>query len=110
MIKQEIESRLSSILERYQKNFSEKIYVDVYGSTDVLMDAFGITQDIKKLILTLIPKSSDNIVLDPFAGSGTTLAAAKQLGYHYIGIEIESEYIDIIDQRLNSVYLPSLTK
>ena len=48
MIKQEIESRLSSILERYQKNFSEKIYVDVYDSTDVLMDAFGITQDIKR--------------------------------------------------------------
>ncbi|MCH8292391.1 site-specific DNA-methyltransferase [Candidatus Poribacteria bacterium] len=65
---------------------------------------------IKKLILTLIPKSSDNIVLDPFAGSGTTLVASKQLGYHYTGIEIESEYIDIIDERLNSVYLPSLTK
>ncbi len=55
---------------------------------------------IKKLIVTLVPKSEDNIVFDPFAGSGTTLVAAKQLGYHYTGIEIEGEYVGIIKDRL----------
>jgi len=40
------------------------------------------------------------IVLEPFAGSGTTLVAAKQNGYQYIGIEKEKEYIDIINKRL----------
>ncbi|MCK5718677.1 MAG: site-specific DNA-methyltransferase [Thiomargarita sp.] len=55
---------------------------------------------IKKLILTLVPKSMENIVLDPFAGSGTTLVAAQQLGYHFTGIEIEIEYVKIIKERL----------
>ncbi len=40
-------------------------------------------------------------VLDPFAGSGTTLLACKQLNRDYVGIEKESIYKTMIDQRLN---------
>jgi DNA modification methylase len=39
-------------------------------------------------------------ILDPFAGSGTTLKMAKKNNRNYIGIEISSEYIDIINKRL----------
>lgn len=42
-------------------------------------------------------------VLDPFAGSGTTLIAAKKLGRKYIGIELEPEYIKIAEARIKSV-------
>lgn len=38
-------------------------------------------------------------VLDPFAGSGTTLVAAKREGFEFIGIEREAEYVDIIAAR-----------
>jgi len=41
------------------------------------------------------------IVIDPFAGSGTTCLAAKNLGRHYIGIEINAEFAAIAQKRLH---------
>jgi len=39
-------------------------------------------------------------VLDPFAGSGTTCAAALKTGRHFIGIEIEEEYVSIAKKKI----------
>ena len=55
---------------------------------------------IKKLIKMSIPLNRDNIVIDPFLGSGTTAVAAKELGLQCIGIDIEKEYIEIARKRL----------
>jgi 16S rRNA G966 N2-methylase RsmD len=44
---------------------------------------------------------SGDTVLDPFAGTGTTLVVAHQLKRNSIGIEIDSEYVKIIKDRLN---------
>ena len=58
-------------------------------------------------LLARIIKASSNpgdIVLDPFAGSGTTLEAAQALGRHWIGIDQNPEAIDIIEQRLKDGY------
>ena len=43
------------------------------------------------------------LILDPFAGSGTTLAAAKSLGYAAIGIEIDPQYITATTTRLKEL-------
>ena len=40
------------------------------------------------------------IVLDPFAGSGTTCLAAKKLNRHYIGVEIDKNYVEIARNRI----------
>ena len=37
----------------------------------------------------------EGIVLDPFAGSGSTLAAAEAVGYSSIGIEIDPQYVEV---------------
>jgi site-specific DNA-methyltransferase (adenine-specific) len=41
-----------------------------------------------------------DLILDCFAGSGTTLKMAKQLNRNFIGIEIEKDYVDIAERRL----------
>ena len=41
-----------------------------------------------------------DVVLDPFAGSGTTLKAAKELACRFVGIEINPEYVEICHRRI----------
>jgi site-specific DNA-methyltransferase (adenine-specific) len=49
---------------------------------------------------------SDHIVLDPFCGSGSTLAAAKQLGRRSIGFEIDEDHCKLAVRNLQQEYLP----
>jgi len=42
-------------------------------------------------------------VLDPFAGSGSTLLAAQSLGFRYLGIELDTKYHAIACTRLTQV-------
>jgi site-specific DNA-methyltransferase (adenine-specific) len=43
------------------------------------------------------------IVLDPFGGSGTTLAVAKKLGRNYLGFELSADYVEKINERLAKI-------
>ena len=48
----------------------------------------------------LAGSEKNDIVLDPFMGSGTTAMVARDLGRHYIGCELHEEYNDLIQQRV----------
>lgn len=50
--------------------------------------------------LITIGSREGDIILDPFAGSGTTLLAAQTLRRNYIGFEINPEYVEIANKRL----------
>ena len=54
-------------------------------------------------LCTLTKTPTGGIVLDPFAGSGTTLIAAKKTGRDYIGIEREKDYCKIAEARIDSI-------
>jgi DNA modification methylase len=52
------------------------------------------------LLARLLGNSSGSVVCDPFAGSGSTLLAAREVGMKSIGIEVEPRYCDVIVERL----------
>ena len=66
-------------------------------------DRFHPTQKNKKMFIKLIKKHSnpDDVVLDTFAGSGTTLVAAAEAGRRFIGCEIDEGYFLKAQERLN---------
>ncbi|KAA5544455.1 site-specific DNA-methyltransferase [Roseiconus nitratireducens] len=45
----------------------------------------------------------DDVVLDPFSGSGTTLAVAKKLGRQFLGFEMSTEYARLGQRRIEAV-------
>ncbi|MBD3248528.1 site-specific DNA-methyltransferase [Candidatus Woesearchaeota archaeon] len=60
------------------------------------------TQKPIELLKRIIASSSDknDLILDPFNGSGTTGVVAKQLGRKYIGIDMDKNYLDLTIKRL----------
>jgi site-specific DNA-methyltransferase (adenine-specific) len=59
----------------------------------------------ESLLKRIIAVSSNpgDCVLDPFSGSGTTLAAAKKLGRNFVGIEISEKYVKKANERLTEL-------
>jgi site-specific DNA-methyltransferase (adenine-specific)/modification methylase len=63
------------------------------------------TQKPEELLYRIILSTSnpDDIVLDPFSGSGTTAAVAKRLGRKFIAFEKEDFYIKVANERLEKI-------
>lgn len=51
----------------------------------------------------LLTTEKDNLVLDPFLGSGTSAIVSKKLGRNFIGIEIDEKYLELSKSELNDI-------
>lgn len=55
--------------------------------------------------IIIATSQKNDIVFDPFLGSGTTAAIAKQLMRHYVGAEIDRKYYNLAKSRINAILL-----
>ncbi len=66
------------------------------------------TELLERILLS--STNEDDLVLDPFAGCGTTVDAAQKLGRRWIGIDVTTIAVDLIDARLRFTYGPSIER
>lgn len=57
--------------------------------------------------IILMTTDENDIVLDPFMGTGTTAIAAKRLGRKFIGFELDDFYVQITNDKLNKTHSSS---
>ncbi len=88
-----------------KKEFQEnKWYMSLWEMTNVLpgrpleKGIAAFPEELPYRIITLFSHGGETI-LDPFAGSGTTMKVSRRLGRNSIGIEIKRELVEIIQQK-----------
>jgi DNA modification methylase len=57
--------------------------------------------EVMKNIVGILPKGK--VIVDPFMGSGTTGVACKELGYDFIGIELDENYFKLAEERIKNI-------
>ena len=81
---------------------SERPFADVIASSPTRPDERRLAPHpslkpqafLREVVRAILPLG-DGVVLDPFAGSGSTLAAAEHVGYESIGVESDPEYLQL---------------
>jgi len=77
-----------------------------YKSRELISrDFLNTVQKPIKLIERIVKASSNvgDLVLDPFAGTGTTFVVCKELKRNFIGFEINSELVEVCNRRIKEV-------
>ena len=103
-------NKLSRVLEfdipysKLAQTFNPQMgFTDVWTDIDFYSERrYHPTQKPLKLIRRLVSASSNegDVVLDPFVGGGSTVLGCLPLHRHYIGFELNKEYLDIAQRRI----------
>lgn len=88
-------SFLSNILDNIKRDAKEEFNIHCTVKPLDLID---------RLIRMVVPSGDDKIVLDPFMGSGTTAVASIQNNTSFLGYEINNEYCEIAQKRVEKYY------
>lgn len=98
ILEYEVGAYNEKILDKYNQKTNNLFFIESQNSDKGLHP----TQKPLKLMELLIELTTtkEQVVLDPFAGSATTLVAAYNLERHFIGFEQSKEYYDIAKQRI----------
>jgi site-specific DNA-methyltransferase (adenine-specific) len=108
----EIEQEDGTIKKKvvYEEQDKKEFMELVFGQWNYFADTKSLTKatfsmDIPTKAIKILSYKND-VILDPFAGSGTTLVAAQILGRRWLGIELSENYKQIAETRIN--YFKSL--
>ena len=85
----------------------QDVWTDIYPINSQAQERLGYpTQKPEALLKRILSASSNegDVVLDPFCGCGTTIAAAQALGRRWIGIDVTNLAITLIRHRLKDAY------
>jgi len=98
--------------KEYTENDKKEFMNLVFGQWKYMADTNQLTKatfssDIPDKAIKIL-SYRDELVLDPFSGSGTTALTALKLGRKYLGIELSKKYVDISEARINE-YRAKLT-
>lgn len=85
------EGFLSNVIENVRKSEADEVEGHCTVKPLALME---------HLVRLVVPENDAHVVLDPFAGTGTTCLAAQMRGHRYLGIEINDDYVKIARDRL----------
>ena len=89
----------------YEEKDKKEFMEFVFGQWNYFADTKSLTKatfsmDIPTKAIKILSYKND-VILDPFAGSGTTLVAAEILGRRWLGIELSENYKQIAETRIN---------
>ncbi|MGZ8765826.1 MAG: DNA methyltransferase [Acidimicrobiia bacterium] len=108
--------RAQSVRERERAGFPSRTAVDADEFMAATLDVWDLPPESAKRVhhpapfpvalperLILLYTYENDLVLDPFMGSGSTLVAAAQHGRRYVGYDLDPEYVDLARSRLDDV-------